>query len=130
MTIGDVQSEVSNFWSRSAPSFDTRASHVIQAEPWQQVLASAFEADAPKDVVDLGTGTGACAIIAAKLGHRVRGYDGSEGMLEAARGAAVAAGVDVTFVKGVIEHAPIEPASADIVTLRNVLWTVEDPHVC
>ncbi|RYE37618.1 MAG: class I SAM-dependent methyltransferase, partial [Hyphomicrobiales bacterium] len=39
------------------------------------------------------------------------------------------AGVTVNFTEGVIEHATIAPASADIVTLRHVLWTVKDPHL-
>lgn len=122
-----VQSHISNFWSQSANRFDTNASHVAHPDNWLKVLAAAFQSDTPKDIIDLGTGTGACAIIAAKLGHRVRAYDGADGMLDAANHAAKAAGVTVSFLPGVIEHTDIPAASADIITVRNVLWTVEDP---
>lgn len=127
MSAGNVQTEVSDYWSRRAPAFDGVASHVAQAERWRDVLAAAFQADGRKDVVDLGTGTGACALIAAALGHRVRAYDGSDGMLAVARQVASAENLDVSFERSLIEEALIAPASADIVTLRNVLWTLPDP---
>ncbi|HEY5795958.1 MAG TPA: class I SAM-dependent methyltransferase [Bosea sp. (in: a-proteobacteria)] len=122
-----TQDAVTAYWSARAPQFDGVASHVAQREIWREVLEAAFEAEGPKDVVDLGTGTGACALIAASLGHRVRGYDGAEGMLAVARAAAQAMKLDVAFEETVIDEAAIEPASADIVTLRNVLWTLERP---
>lgn len=124
-----VQNAVSDFWSKSASQFDSRASHIIHSGEWQNVLKEAFQSDTPKDVIDLGTGTGACAIIAAKLGHRVTAYDGSEHMLIAAGKAAEQAGVRVNFIHGIVEDTEIQPLSADIVTIRNVLWTVEDPDV-
>lgn len=122
-----TQDAVTAYWSARAPQFDGVASHVAQREIWREVLEVAFEAEEPKDVVDLGTGTGACALIAASLGHRVRGYDGAQGMLAVARAAAQAMKLDIAFEATVIDEAAIEPASADIVTLRNVLWTLERP---
>ena len=127
MKAAEAQTQVSDYLTRRAPAFDGVASHVAQAGLWRDVLATAFEAQGAKDVVDLGTGTGACALIAASLGHRVRGCDGSEGMLAAARQAAETSGLEVTFEHALIEEASFAPGSADIVTLRNVLWTLPDP---
>ena len=127
MKAAEAQTQVSDYWTRRAPAFDGVASHVAQAALWRDVLAAAFEAQEPKDVFDLGTGTGACALIAASLGHRVRACDGSEGMLAAARQAARASGLDVAFEHALIEEASFAPDTADIVTLRNVLWTLPDP---
>lgn len=127
MKAAEAQADVSDYWTRRAPAFDGVASHVAQAALWRDVLAAAFEAHGVKDVVDLGTGTGACALIAASLGHRVRACDGSEGMLAVARQAAAAAGLDVTFEQALIEDTSFAPDTADIVTLRNVLWTLPEP---
>lgn len=127
MKAAEAQTEVSAYWTRRAPAFDGVASHVAQAALWRDVLASAIAAEEAKDVVDLGTGTGACALIAASLGHRVRACDGSEGMLAVARQAAAASGLDVAFEQALIEEASFAPETADIVTLRNVLWTLPDP---
>lgn len=127
MKPAEAQTQVSDYWTRRAPAFDGVASHVAQAALWRDVLAAAFEADEAKDVVDLGTGTGACALIAASLGHRVQACDGSEGMLAVARQAAEASGLDLAFEQALIEDASFAPGSADIVTLRNVLWTLPDP---
>lgn len=127
MKAAEAQTQVSDYWTRRAPAFDGVASHVALAPLWRDVLAAAFEAEAPKDVIDLGTGTGACALIAATLGHRVSACDGSEGMLAVARQAAEAAGLSIAFEHALIEEASFAPGSADVVTLRNVLWTLPDP---
>jgi len=127
MKPAEAQTQVSDYWTQRAPAFDGVASHVAQASLWRDVLAAAFEGEEAKDVVDLGTGTGACALIAASLGHRVRACDGSEGMLAVARQAAAASGFDVAFEQALIEEASFAPDTADIVTLRNVLWTLPDP---
>jgi ubiquinone/menaquinone biosynthesis C-methylase UbiE len=127
MIPADPRKGVTAYWDNRAPAFNGVASHVGLAQEWRAVFAAAFQADGPKDVIDFGTGTGACAILAAELGHRVHAYDDSEGMLAVAHQAALAATVTVAFQRCLIEEARIAPASADIVTIRNVLWTLSDP---
>lgn len=123
----DLQAAVTAHWSARAPLFDGVASHVAKRGLWREVFAASFEAGEPRDVVDLGCGTGACAIIAARLGHRVRAFDASPEMIASARWAARAERVDVAFEMALIDKIPLADASADIVTLRNVLWTLEQP---
>lgn len=77
MSASEVAAGVTAHWDARAPYFNGAASYVRTPDLWKEVLAAAFAADRPKDVVDLGTGTGACALAAAALGHRVRAYDGA-----------------------------------------------------
>jgi ubiquinone/menaquinone biosynthesis C-methylase UbiE len=127
MSLPDVRTAVTAYWNHRAPHFDGAASHTRHEQEWKVVLSAAFEANTPKDVVDLGTGTGACALIAASLGHRVRAVDGSRPMLDVGRRLASSRGLNINFIHSFIGEAAIAPHSADIVTIRNVLWTTERP---
>jgi ubiquinone/menaquinone biosynthesis C-methylase UbiE len=114
-------------WNGRAHRFNPAASHFRHRNQWRGVLAAALGTE-PKDAVDLGCGTGACALLLAELGHRVRGVDGSSAMLGFARAEAQERGVDVSFIHSTMDDARLEDESADIVTIRNVLWTLENPE--
>jgi len=67
-------------------------------------------------VLDLATGTGAVALLAARAGAEVTGLDLAEPMIAKARAAAAQAGLDVRFDLGNVEHLPYDDASFDVVT--------------
>lgn len=113
-------------WTARAHRFDAAASHNRHRDAWLRVFHTALPSG-PSVAVDLGCGTGACAILLASLGHSVTAVDGSEGMLSQARAAAEAEGVRVKFIARDMDKAALPPQSADIVTMRNVLWTLEKP---
>ena len=117
---------MSEHWNVRAHRFNGAASHVRLHEEWKQVFSAALGNDV-KEAVDLGCGTGACAVLLAECGHQVTGVDGSEGMLSYARQNADARGLNVTFIHASMDDAKLSDDSADIVTLRNVLWTLENP---
>lgn len=85
MNSTETRIAVTAYWNRHAPHFNGSASHVRHESEWQDVMAAAFGVGGSRDVVDLGRGTGACALIAVALGHRARAYDSSLLMLEVAR---------------------------------------------
>jgi len=58
------------------------------------------EVDRPARVLDAGCGTGRVAVELARRAHRVVGVDLDESMLDQARAASQAAGVDVHWVRG------------------------------
>jgi ubiquinone/menaquinone biosynthesis C-methylase UbiE len=118
---------MADHWSARAHRFDNAASHIRHPDEWKRVLKAAL-GEAPRDVVDLGAGTGACALIAAELGHRVTAVDGSEGMLACARESAKQRGLPIRFIQATMDEAPLASASADVITMRNVLWTLEHPE--
>ncbi|WP_353647061.1 class I SAM-dependent methyltransferase [Mesorhizobium sp. WSM2240] len=122
-----VFDDVTEYWNRRAPLFDGAASHVRHKAEWLIVLRAAFATADAKDVLDLGSGTGACALAAAELGHRVTAIDGAAKMLAHARRNALLRGLDINFIVSSIDDFAATPGSADIVTIRNVLWTLKDP---
>lgn len=73
-------------------------------------------------MLDVGTGTGFAAGIAAELGHQVVGIDASAQML------ALAAGKhpDVRFTEGDAVHPPFPPAHFDMVLSRSLIWTLRE----
>lgn len=68
-----------------------------------------------EDVLDVACGTGNAAIPAAQAGGRVTGVDLTPALLQAARAAAVAAGVEVDWREGDAEALPFEDAHFDVV---------------
>lgn len=81
-------------------------------------------------VVDLGSGAGIDALIAARAvgpGGAVIGIDMTPEMLEAARANAAKSGVEhVEFREGRLEHLPVDDATVDAVTSNCVINLVPD----
>jgi len=117
---------MANHWDTRAWRFDPAASHIRHAAAWRKVFNTAL-GDVPKDLTDLGCGTGACSLLTAELGHRVTGIDGSKEMLGHALKEAEQRKLVITFIHADMDKADLQAASADIVTIRNVLWTLENP---
>jgi len=79
-------------------------------------------------VLDLGSGSGTDAFIAASLTGilgRVVGVDMTEAQLLKARRLAVGFG-NVSFVEGLIEEPPVEPGSVDVVISNGVINLAPD----
>lgn len=117
---------MSEHWNKRADRFNGAASHIRHHDEWKRIFLSAL-GDAPSLITDLGCGTGACALVLAELGHSVTAVDGSEGMLAHAHREAGMRELDVSFIQATMDEADLPDASADIVTMRNVLWTLENP---
>lgn len=129
MSDRDIQRSITAFWDTVAPGYDSpqnvAAAGSADYDRWRQALAQVLPS-APTRVLDVGTGTGFLAGIAAELGHCVTGIDLSAGMLDAARAADSAAGV--TFLVGDAVAPAFVPASFDAVISRSVLWTLREPN--
>ncbi|MGH3768679.1 MAG: class I SAM-dependent methyltransferase [Pseudonocardiaceae bacterium] len=113
---------VDGYDSPLRPGFDRAAYEAA----WRSELEQRVPA-APAEVLDLGSGTGFLSLLLAELGHRVRGVDLADNMLDLARRKATARGLDITFEKGDAQAPPGEPASVDAITSRYLFWTLDDP---
>ncbi len=123
-----------DFWDREASTFDDEPDHGLRdpatREAWAQLLRAHLPS-APADVVDVGCGTGTLAVLLAGEGHHVRACDYSSAMVAAARTKIDSAGLGAGLVEVLEDDAstpPYEPASADVVLCRHVLWALPDPR--
>jgi SAM-dependent methyltransferase len=92
-------------WERAAPTLAPVHAHLIR------VLAPR-----PRErFLDVATGTGACAILAARAGADVTGVDLAPGLIETAKRAAVEEALAIRFEVGDVERLPYEDASFDAV---------------
>ncbi|BBK35326.1 hypothetical protein STAQ_04040 [Allostella sp. ATCC 35155] len=122
----EVKEAIFDYWTRWAPHFDGSASHVRHPAAWQAVIAAAVPGP-PRRCLDFGTGTGACALALAALGHLVVGLDGAPGMLAQCRRVAAERDLDIVLVRGDVEAVPFADATFDVVAARNLFWTLPDP---
>jgi SAM-dependent methyltransferase len=90
--------EVAGAYERGRPTYSEAAVRWLVGEE-------------PRDVVDLGAGTGKLTRVLAALGHRVTAVE----PLDAMRGQLEAAVPGVTAVSGNAETIPLEDASVDVV---------------
>jgi SAM-dependent methyltransferase len=130
----ELQQRVNQFWNERAAGAQGPAHHAIvddkQRQAWLDALAPLLPPE-PADVLDVGTGTGFLAFLLADLGHRVTGIDLSDGMLNDARALVDARGPGTprpAFRTGDAMDPPFPASSFDVVTNRNVTWTLLDPR--
>jgi SAM-dependent methyltransferase len=101
---------VSEVWS--AGTYERFAAGLA---PVQDELVARLAPRPGERMLDVATGTGEVAIRAARAGARISALDVAEPMLEKARRAAEAAGVDIHFELGDAEHLPYDDACFDVV---------------
>jgi SAM-dependent methyltransferase len=78
-----------------------------------EVCVDAASVEAGQDVLDVATGTGNAALVAAGRGAKVTGLDLTPELFDTARQRAAAAGVEVEWVAGDAEDMPFDDASFD-----------------
>ena len=116
-------------WDASAATFDDEADHGLRdpavRAAWSDLLVPLMPGP-PATVLDLGCGTGSLSLLLAAAGHSVRGLDRSPQMIAAARAELADAGLHAELTQGDAADPPYEPASADVVLCRHVLWALDD----
>ena len=115
----------------SAGPAAARRAQARTAVLWQAVR-TVLDDSAPRDVLDVGGGTGGFAVPIAELGHRVTVVDPSPDALAALERRAAESGVPKDALRavqgdlaGLLEY--VEPASVDLVLCHGVLEMADDP---
>lgn len=123
-----VQGHITTFWDVVASTYDSPDNVALPATVeyanWVNALRSVLPAPSAR-VLDVGTGTGFVARIAAELGHRVTAIDISKAMLDAS--AARDPELQITFAVGNAVEPALSPGSFDVVISRSLLWTLREP---
>jgi ubiquinone/menaquinone biosynthesis C-methylase UbiE len=126
-----IQDRITGFWSAIAEDYEAHAGNVPgfgsdEHRAWERLMVDLLPTP-PADVLDVATGTGFLALIAATHGHRVTGADLAEPMLSVARRTAEARGLAVTFTLTDAVAPGLPAKSFDAVTSRHLFWTLRDP---
>ncbi len=128
-SVDTLKKEIAGYWDGRSASFERMQGirNRLQKEAWSGFLARTV-GEAPKTVLDVGTGTGFLALLLAGLGHRVKALDLSPGMVEQARSNAAERGLDVEVAVADGELLPEPDGAYDVLVNRNVLWTLPKPE--
>jgi SAM-dependent methyltransferase len=110
MSFDPVQIKQAQRKMWSAGNFPEVATRIESAS---EELVAASDVRPGQDVLDVATGTGNAAIIAAQSGARVTGLDLTPDLLDAARHRMADAGVEIELVEGDAEELPFEDDSFD-----------------
>lgn len=136
MTDDPLKRHLAAAWDADARRYDDAPRHGIRHDDervaWRRLVAAILGDPAHAEVpvlrvLDLGTGTGVLALLAAELGHEVTALDLSEAMLAEARAKAAAAGLAVEWRVGDAERLPADLGDFDAVVCRHLAWTLPDP---
>jgi 2-polyprenyl-3-methyl-5-hydroxy-6-metoxy-1,4-benzoquinol methylase len=136
-SAGDaLRLSLTRVWDADAAGYDASRGHGLTDPKVERVWRTAIERvlgnvraanGSALRVLDVGTGTGVVALLAAQLGHQVIAIDLSRGMLERGNARAQAMGLEVDFQLGDAETPNFAPSSFDVVISRHVLWTLQQP---
>lgn len=80
-------------------------------------------------VLDLATGTGNLAVLAAQRGAKVSGIDIASNLIATAKARATAMGLNIAFEEGDVEQLPYATASFDMVMSMYGVMFAAHPHI-
>ena len=124
-----IKSKIKKYWDWRSASFGHDAKKSKDTvEEWKKFLYRSTRDSSGKTVLDLGTGTGDIALYFAEAGFSVTGIDISSEMIKQAKEHARENGHEINFECGDAENLRFEDNSFDIITMRNLLWTLPSPE--
>lgn len=125
-----VKAQISAAWDFWSQSYDGAHTYGLgsadEKDAWLTALRE-LVGPAPLRIAEVGSGTGQISLLLAELGHEVRGFDLSEGMLDLSRQKAQAAGLPVQFLTGDAEALPLADGEVDLLINRMVFWILRQP---
>jgi SAM-dependent methyltransferase len=99
-----------------------------ELEPVAAHVVARAEPRPGQRVLDLATGTGNAALLAARAGAAVTGLDAASRLIEVARGRAAADGLEASFVVGDLQALPFDDGTFEIALSVFGLIFASDPR--
>ena len=121
------ESQIKQIWNEHSKGYDQKHVSADGMGEYTRIFSEKLGKE-PKDILDIGTGTGFLALLLAKMGHRSTGIDLAEKMLKMAEEKAVLQNLPVRFVEGSWDKLLFEDESFDAVVNRCVMWMLFFPE--
>lgn len=125
-----LECAMGNYWDRRSGSYSDQNMAQFGGPKrgvWEELIFGGVSEKKTLRILDIGTGPGLFAIMAARRGHDVTAVDMSRSMLDEARKNAERCGALVKFQK-VGHMLPFEDESFDLIMSRDVTWTLTAPE--
>lgn len=119
---------IEEVWNKHAEGYDSKHNILEDTKVWSEVLKSYIGENKNQKVLDIGTGTGFLASVAAETGYRCTGVDLAYQMIDIAKASAKEKALDIDFLICDWSELPFEDNSYDIIINRCVLWTLFTPE--
>jgi ubiquinone/menaquinone biosynthesis C-methylase UbiE len=117
-----------SYFSSNAENWERLRSLHVHEEDVEQAMQAIVGRQGIKTLIDLGTGTGRVLTLVAPLAEQAFGIDSSREMIAIARANVERSGLKQAQVRqGDIYALPFANATADLVTIHQVLHFLDDP---
>ncbi len=127
----NLENEMNYYWTERSQSYsdqNTAQLHSDRRTTWEKLIFGHMtDETAQLKVLDIGTGPGFFAVLAALRGHKVTAVDMNQDMLNKAKQNAKRSGCNVEFIK-VGNMLPFKDQSFDLIVSRDVTWTLTSPE--
>lgn len=124
----DLKGKTIEYWNERSRGYSLHTLlDLHNTEKYEHLINSLIPKGRKADICDMGTASGFAAIVAAKMGHNVVGYDLSPNMVDHARKNAIKNRVDIKFECADVEYLPDAPNSYDLIIAKSIIWCLCDP---
>lgn len=125
-----LEGQMNGYWKDRSESYSAQNLGQFFGEKraaWEEKLFGDWTQGRSLRVLDIGTGPGLFAILAALRGHKVTAVDMSQEMLQKAQANACMTGVSIQLQQ-VGNRLPFAQESFDLIVSRDVTWTLTEPE--
>ena len=125
-----LEGQMNGYWKDRSESYSAQNLGQFFGEKraaWEEKLFGNWTQGRSLRVLDIGTGPGFFAILAALRGHKVTAVDMSQEMLQKAQANVRMTGVSIQLQQ-VGNRLPFAQESFDLIVSRDVTWTLTEPE--